>query len=209
MDVVLIRHARPCVDEGVCYGRLDLPLCEPLSPSVERMIESLRVGGAAAPDRIVASPALRARQTAQHLAAACGAGKVELDARLREVDFGDWEGLRWDAVPREGLDQWAADLLGACPHGGETTGTALARVVEWANEVVVRQHGGASLWAVCHAGPMRMLAAHWLGVPLTVTLDWQLGWGSSCAFRLPSSSATVARLLWWNRAPLGDSETSH
>lgn len=201
MDVVLIRHARPQVDEGICYGRLDLPLCEPLSPPVAALARSLREVGAGTPQRIVASPATRAHSTAARLAAACGIDHVDIDARLREVDFGAWEGLRWDALPREGLDQWAADLLQACPHGGETTGAAFARVVQWADSLPERHEPAGTLWAVCHAGPMRMLAAHWIGVPLSTTLDWQLGWGASCGFRLPGTPGTGARLMWWNRVP--------
>ncbi|WP_454732125.1 MULTISPECIES: histidine phosphatase family protein [Cupriavidus] len=190
MDLVLIRHAQPQVAPGLCYGALDLALAEPVAPAPARMLAAL---DGLAPRRILCSTQQRARATAALLAA--GHALVpEPDARLRELDFGSWEGLAWDAVPRAELDAWAADLLHAAPHGGESAAAALARVVAWADALPA--DSGDCLWVVTHAGPMRMLAAHWLGVPLATTLGWDLAFGASCRFALGGGAA---RLRWWNR----------
>ncbi|WP_422649228.1 Alpha-ribazole phosphatase [Cupriavidus sp. H18C1] len=218
MDLVLIRHAHPAVDDGVCYGRLDLSLAEPMSPPADAIVNAASAAASAngvpPPARIVCSPAQRARVTAQRIAQAYlsraggTAPAISSEARLHELDFGAWEGQRWDAVPREGLDQWAADLMDACPHGGESARSAYARVAGWADSLqaspsvlasVSEPEPESCLWVVGHAGPMRMLAAHWLGLPLSDTLDWQLGWGASCGFRLDPGAVRPARLLWWNR----------
>lgn len=190
MDLVLIRHAAPEVAQGICYGALDLPLAQPVLPEPARMLLAL---DGLAPQRIVCSPMTRARATADLLARDFGL-LPQADARLRELDFGRWEGLAWDAVPRAELDAWAADLLHARPHGGETVAQAMARVAAWADALPV--DAPDRLWVVAHAGPMRMLAAHWLGVPLATTLGWDLGYGASCRFTL---SIGLARLRWWNR----------
>lgn len=222
MDVVLIRHARPRIADGICYGRLDVGLAQPVSPAPARM---LAAAGTPLPDRIVTSTATRAHDTARllrdGLAGVPGdkvanmAGEmaremardkrpvppIETDDRLCELHFGAWEGLAWDAVPRAQLDQWAADLMGARPHGGESATQAMERIVAWADDLQSRAAADRAdraerLWIVCHAGPMRMLAAHWLGVPLAVTTHWRLGWGATCGFRL-GGHAPVMR--WWNR----------
>ncbi len=208
MDLVLIRHAHPAIDDGVCYGRLDLSLAEPMSPRADAIVNAAAAAASAnglpPPARIVCSPARRALVTAQRIAQAYRAQAggtalaIDSDARLIELDFGAWEGQRWDAVPRQGLDQWAADLMDACPHGGESARTAYARVAGWA-DALQASASEPCLWAVGHAGPMRMLAAHWLGLPLSVTLGWQLGWGASCGLRLDPGAARPGRLLWWNR----------
>jgi alpha-ribazole phosphatase len=210
MDLVLIRHAHPAVGDGVCYGRLDLPLAEPMSPPADAIVyaalEASSANGMPPPARIVCSPAQRAHATSQRIAQAYAtqAGgtplTIDSDARLHELDFGAWEGRRWDAVPRQGLDQWAADLMDACPHGGESARTAYARVAEWADLLQASPAvAEPCVWVVGHAGPMRMLAAHWLGVSLSATLGWQLRWGASCGFRLDPGAARQGRLLWWNR----------
>ncbi len=193
MDVVLIRHARPEVAAGICYGRLDLPLAQPFSagPMAAGLRNTVRGTDAA---RMLCSPQARARDTALALAHALALPEPAIEPDLRELDFGDWEGQPWDDIPRAQLDAWAADLLGARPHGGESAAQAQARVTAWADALPVNDPG--SLLVVGHAGPMRMLAAHWLAAPLARTLGWELAYGATCGFRL---GAGAPCLLWWNR----------
>jgi alpha-ribazole phosphatase len=148
MDLVLIRHARPEVAQGICYGALDLPLAQPVVPEPARILSAL-IG--LMPQRIVSSTMMRARATAALLAQDLGL-VPEAEARLRELDFGSWEGCAWDAVPRAELDAWAADLLHARPHGGESVAEAMARVAAWADALPA--HAPDRLWVVAghHAG---------------------------------------------------------
>lgn len=190
MEVVLIRHAKPEVAAGVCYGRLDLALAQPVTPVPAQIAAALPL-----PHRIVISPAQRAQDTAAQLRACMpDPPTCEVEPRLREMDFGAWEGQRWDAIPRDALDLWAADLMGARPHGGESPAQVMARVGEWADALDV--DADERLWVVTHAGPMRMLAAHWLGLTLAQTLQWSLEFGATCRFRLGDGPA---RMSWWNR----------
>lgn len=194
MDLVLIRHARPDVAPGVCYGRSDLPLVQPMSPAPEAIVA---VCGPAVPARVITSPLRRARDTAARLAGLLEARVApEGDERLQELDFGDWEGMAWDDVPRAQVGLWAADLMHARPHGGESAAHAMSRVIAWADALPDDSHD--CIWAVAHAGPLRMLAAHWLGVPLAVTVGWELGFGATCGFRLRPGRV---EMLWWNRLP--------
>ncbi|MFJ5381397.1 alpha-ribazole phosphatase family protein [Cupriavidus sp. CER94] len=190
MEVLLIRHAQPEVAAGICYGSLDLALTMPVTPDPARV-----VAGLASPHRIVTSPALRARDTAAQLAACLpDLRAADVEPRLREMDFGTWEGQPWAEIPRDALDLWAADLMGARPHGGESPAQVSARVAEWADALDVESD--TRLWVVTHAGPMRMLAAHWLGMALAQTLNWPLGFGATCKFSLGDGAP---RLEWWNR----------
>lgn len=190
MEVVLIRHAKPEVAAGVCYGRLDLALAQPVTPVPAQIAAALPL-----PHRIVISPAQRAQGTAAQLRACMpDPPTCEVEPRLREMDFGAWEGQRWDAIPRDALDLWAADLMEARPHGGESPAQVMARVGEWADGLDV--DADERLWVVTHAGPMRMLAAHWLGLTLAQTLQWSLEFGATCRFRLGDGPA---RMRWWNR----------
>jgi len=192
MEVVLIRHAQPDVAPGICYGALDLKLAQPVTPEPERIVRML--DGLPA-SRLVTSPMARAIETAALLAQQADAPACEIEPRLRELDFGTWEGTAWDAIPRDALDLWAADLMGARPHGGESAQQVMARVTAWVDTL----DAGSSdcLWVVTHAGPMRMLAAHWLGLSLAQTLQWRLEFGATCHFRL---EAGQVHLGWWNRS---------
>jgi alpha-ribazole phosphatase len=193
MDVVLIRHARPDVGPGICYGRLDLRLATPVAPAPAAMVAALPT-----PQRVLASPLRRAADTALLLRQALPVHtpEPEFEPRLAEIDFGAWEGRAWDDIPRGELDALAQDLLDACPHGGETAAQAMARVSGWATALAQQGISDDCLWVVGHAGPMRMLAAHWLGLPLATTLGWELGFGASSLFRLGNGAPQLA---WWNR----------
>jgi alpha-ribazole phosphatase len=148
--VILLRHPRPRGGEGVCYGSTDLPVELPLAPSVAELSASLPTI-----ERIVTSPLRRARAVAEPLA---GLRRVPLhvDPRVRELDFGRWEGLDWDAVPRAELDAWASDLLHARPHGGESVAMLAVRVdqalAELGDGTLVITHMGVIRAALARAG---------------------------------------------------------
>jgi alpha-ribazole phosphatase len=120
VKLVLVRHPPPDIAPGICYGRLDLGLRADGSGAVAAVVASL---AAHRVTRIWSSPARRCRVVAEAIGA-----PVRLDPRLLELDFGAWEGVAWDDVPRAALDAWAADPLGFAAPGGETGAALLARV---------------------------------------------------------------------------------
>lgn len=73
--------------------------------------------------RLLASPALRCRQTAEAIAPAIGlaADGVEVEAGLLEIDYGDWDGLTAEecaARDPELREAWEADPFAvSCPRG--------------------------------------------------------------------------------------------
>lgn len=146
MALILLRHGRPAGADARCYGRTDL------APGPDLLREARSIAARlAAVDRIVSSPLRRCRRLAALLGARFRV-PVRLDPLWREIDFGAWEGLRWDAVPRAELDAWAADFLHARPHGGESVAMLLARV-----RVALSRAGRTRgrVLAVTHAGPIR------------------------------------------------------
>jgi broad specificity phosphatase PhoE len=73
-------------------------------------------------ERILSSPLLRARETAALVRQAIRADfPVEFDPRLREMDYGAWEGLTYDQVDARdpvARARWEADpATNACPDG--------------------------------------------------------------------------------------------
>ena len=72
------------------------------------------------------------------------------------MDFGAWEGLRWDAIPRTELDAWAADLMHARPHGGETVAELAARTRAVLGDLA---RGPRPVLAVTHAGVVKAARA--------------------------------------------------
>lgn len=120
------RHPRVAGVEGRCVGaRSDWAVDARRAKRLAHRIRAVaRREGLA---RVVAaSPARRCLAVAGWLRRFGFA--VRIDARLREFDFGVWDGRRWDAVARADLDAWCADFAGHAPGGGDTLGAFLARV---------------------------------------------------------------------------------
>ncbi|MEO1080363.1 MAG: histidine phosphatase family protein [Pseudomonadota bacterium] len=122
MALVFLRHTTPDVAEGVCYGMTDLALRPTFKAECAVVLRDLpRV------ERIISSPLSRCYRLAAALGEAL-ALTVSIDERLREMDFGRWEGQRWDQINRGDLDLWAEDFMHARPHGGESVYQLQSRV---------------------------------------------------------------------------------
>ncbi|THD77169.1 MAG: histidine phosphatase family protein [Phenylobacterium sp.] len=80
--------------------------------------------------RLVSSPLGRARQTAAAIAARLGL-PIELDERLAEIAFGEWEGRLRDEVAPQHPEVFATREWLVSPPGGETFDEVWARVSAW------------------------------------------------------------------------------
>ena len=152
MRLILVRHTRPAVAEDVCYGATDLDVAPTFEEEAARVIEALPPA-----ERLVTSPLRRCRLLAERIGAARDLAPV-IDARLREMDFGTWEGVPWASIPRAELDAWAADFLHARPHGGESVRMLRERVRAALDDY---RRSGLSHVVVTHAGIIK--AARILG----------------------------------------------
>lgn len=120
--MIFLRHARTEAGSGVCYGRLDLALGAGAEGQMAAALERTPKVTA-----IRSSDLSRCRCLAERFAVRDGIRPV-FDARLREYDFGAWEGRRWAEIPRAQSDPWAADPWATPPPGGETFSALHARV---------------------------------------------------------------------------------
>jgi alpha-ribazole phosphatase len=148
VKIVLVRHPAPEIAAGLCYGRLDIPPRADTAAVVAAITVALAGHRLA---RVWTSPARRCRAVAD----ACGL-PLRVDPRLLELDFGAWEGVAWNTVPRAALDQWAADPSRFAPPGGETGAALLARVVSAYRDL---RAAGEDCAVVSHGGPLKLLAA--------------------------------------------------
>ena len=175
MRVLLIRHTATDLPAGTCYGRLDAGVRSP--EAVDDLARSLALDGFG---RVVTSPARRCQALADAVARRCGTEPIA-DERLLELDFGAWEGIAWDDVPRAELDAWAANPLTVAPRLGET-GAALLRRVGRACEDI--RTAGADCVVVSHGGPLKLMRALLTGCKPDL-LAQAPGLGSAATVRVP------------------------
>ncbi len=114
------------------------------------------------PDRVISSPLRRARETAALLRCA-----VEIDPRLAERHFGEWEGRSIDDCLRAVAPEFLASTerwLDLPIPGAEVPGEVAARVSEFATELA--SHPARLVWCVAHAGTIRLIIAAARGISL-------------------------------------------
>jgi len=117
----LVRHAQPLVAPGVCYGASDVAAdAEATRACAAQLAQTLPQG-----IRLITSPLQRCERLAKEIQGLRPDLMLKPDARLAEMDFGCWEGVRWDAIPPAAFDAWMADF--GVAQGIER----LARAEQW------------------------------------------------------------------------------
>jgi broad specificity phosphatase PhoE len=135
---------------------------------VRQALELVRKLDGSALTAIYSSDSTRALQTAEIVAEPRGMA-VRQEARLREVNFGEWEGLTRDEINERyagAFSEWDACKL-AAPPGGETDLTMAERVIEALREIA-QNHSDESVLVVTSGGPIRAVQADALGVDQAV-----------------------------------------
>ncbi len=149
----LVRHAPPVVATGTCYGMLDMP-----AESAPTLACARRLAQALPGDALVwHSPLQRCVQLAQTVQASRPDWQPVPDARLREMDFGAWEGRPWSSLAKTDVDAWTADFAHHRPGGGEPLATMLERVAKALQDTqaAARAAGLADAVWLTHAGVAR------------------------------------------------------
>lgn len=153
MRLYLIRHGRPDVAGGICYGRTDLHVQQEEHRKVLTTLTSALPRGGP----IFSSPLRRCSELAALLAVALESDAVIHDGRLVEMDFGAWEMRAWNDIDRAEIDAWVAGLHSYRPGDGESVMCVAQRVRSFLDALQAQQLPSAII--VCHAGTIRMLSA--------------------------------------------------
>ena len=180
--LILVRHGEAEGSRhGVLCGRSDPSLSEAgrrqaalLKGMVGRLLEA----------RVVSSPLVRARETAEFAVAGTQA-LVQTDPDLQEMDFGDWEGATYDEVAQRYPDLvkgWSEFRPDFGFPGGETLAGFAARVERVARNLAGSDAG--TVVAFTHGGVIRALICHFLGLPLRDYLLFDVAPGSVATLRV-------------------------
>lgn len=148
MKLWLVRHAQPLIAPGVCYGATDIAADEQATLQTAQALAQML------PNRVsvISSPLQRCERLAQFLQGLRPDLPYKIDARLVEMNFGCWEGQRWDAIPPADYDAWMA-AFGRHRFGGRESVSEFMQRVAGAWDETQRQ-GDDVVW-ITHAGVIR------------------------------------------------------
>jgi len=175
--IAFCRHGQTAHNrDGLLLGRADPVLTETGQEQAARLGERLAREPVQA---VLTSPLQRARDTAAAIAATTGC-RVEIDERLIEISYGEWDSRPFADVPRADWERWRADPSFA-PPGGESLVDVEARLATITADLLDRA-GDDVVVAVSHVSPIK------------AAVCWALGVGPELAWRMRLDVASITRI---------------
>jgi alpha-ribazole phosphatase len=149
MEIYLIRHTKPAIDPGICYGQADIEVAD----SFEQEAAVIKAQLPSSLD-IYSSPLKRCYQLASHLYPAAG---IELHPDLKEMHFGEWERQPWDQIPADPLNVWMNDFVNVRVPGGESYMDLYERTIPVLNYIKGKGQPAAIF---SHSGNIRSILSY-------------------------------------------------
>ncbi|MCU0468116.1 MAG: alpha-ribazole phosphatase [Arcicella sp.] len=171
MEIFLVRHTSVNVPKGICYGKSDVGLSERASAEIKNTVERLSNHCDIKTAKVWSSPATRCLQLAESINA-----QFDIDERLWEMNFGDWEMKAWDDIKRKESETWMMDFVNVRTPNGESFKELSARANEFLDEVIDQSHRQVVL--VNHAATIRTLICRALDLDLKNAFRMEIDYGS-------------------------------
>lgn len=156
MKLLVARHGQTAWNAmGRYQGQTDVPLDDTGRRQASALAQYLSGESIRA---IYASDLQRAHETARLIAEHhdCSA---QADPRLREINFGRWEGRTHREIENQepqALAAWHGDPMNACPPGGETLAQTAERIAPILEKLSYR-HSEQTALVVGHGAALRLL----------------------------------------------------
>jgi alpha-ribazole phosphatase len=149
MKIWAVRHPKPLVDSGVCYGQLDLEIdrsqLDFLAQSIsDQLPKNLP---------IYCSSLIRSLDLAKAIQNFRPNAVIHSDSRLNEFNFGIWEGVLWSDIPKSEIDIWVQAFPSHFFGGKETVLGFIDRV----KSILLEHRDVNQLILITHAGVIRAL----------------------------------------------------
>jgi len=167
MEVYLVRHTETVCEKGVCYGQSDVAIAEPYLPIFENIKQQLPADAV-----YYSSPLVRCKMLASYISK-----EVIIDARLMEMNFGDWELKRWDEIPEGDLNPWMSDFVCTNVPNGESFIELHDRVIDFLESQLTIEKS-KPIVIIAHSGVIRSILCKQNNTPLKDAFSSKLDFGS-------------------------------
>ena len=169
MEIVLVRHTTPKVEQGILYGQTDLDVV-PSFPEEVKAIQNKMPNCEGF--RVFSSPLRRCKLLAEALVS--DHDRIEFDDRLKELYYGEWENTAWTDLPKEPSARWLADFVNTSAPGGESFIKFYERVSAFWDQL---QEEPEDTLIISHSGVLHAIVAHVLEIPLENVFGLKMGYG--------------------------------
>ncbi|MDT8426495.1 MAG: alpha-ribazole phosphatase family protein [Methyloprofundus sp.] len=166
-NIDLLRHGE--VLGGSCYrGITD----DPLTAQGWLQMQD-KLNNATHWDVIISSPLSRCHQFATHVSSNLQRPLIS-ESAFQEINFGDWEGKTAEQIEPQLLSQFYADPVNFSPPNGEHFNDFQQRILA-AWQTLLEAQQGKNLLLITHAGVMRIILAHSLGLDIQHSFRLKIG----------------------------------
>ncbi|AOM83827.1 histidine phosphatase family protein [Salisediminibacterium beveridgei] len=179
--IYLIRHGATGWNQtGRYLGHTNEPILEESYPVIDKL---KTVADSLENPIVTSSDLLRCTQTASRLFPDTA---IHFDHRLREMNFGDWEGkTKEDLKQNPDFDTWLYSFHESTIPNGEGAAEFSNRVLGWWTEYANRPDLlESSHVIVAHGGVIRVLMTHLTGTGLETFWDWRIPHGTAIRLTL-------------------------
>jgi alpha-ribazole phosphatase len=183
--VLFVRHAETEMAGRFC-GHSDPELNERGRAQAVELAQQL---ASKTVEAIYCSNLRRALHTAQAIADG-RAIPVVMRPALREVHFGDWEGLSWAQIEQSDpvtARRWTEEFPRIAAPGGETFEAFQTRVLEEVGSLIEKQSGPIAV--VTHAGVLRVVLQRLANFPETEAWERTRSYGCVFAYDFEETGA--------------------
>jgi len=167
--LILVRHGQTEWNRlGRYQGQSDIELNETGLKQAQQTAERLAVEKI---DAVYCSDLKRARQTAEIIASKHDmVGAIHESSLLREMNFGDYEGLTFDQMdPKFQLifsadPSWRSSGPNVRAPNGESIADLAARIQKFTREILEIHTTDETVLIAAHGGPLQVMICHFLDI---------------------------------------------
>lgn len=182
MEIYLIRHTTPSIEKGICYGQSDLEVANTFEEEATIILKSVSFNE----DTLVySSPLKRCTKLATKFSST-----FITDPRLMELNFGDWELLKWDDLPKKESTIWMNNFVTATTPNGES----YMNLAKRANEafIEITSTSAKKIIITTHAGVIRSILSKINNIDLKDSFDIKVEYGQ--LFKITKQNNTFTQL---------------
>ena len=211
--IYLIRHTTPDIEKGICYGQTNLDITPTFRDEfmeITKKIHEFSLKNAKnvrhSIEKIYTSPLLRCNKLAKSIVKNIiqntededfGINFLE-DARLMEMNFGDWEMKTWAHIHENDLNDWMNNFVTVKTPNGESFEGLSVRVQEFWNEILAlsnqEENINKNIAIVTHAGVIRAILALVLGFPLENAFRLEINYGGICVLKKSKDFVQILKI---------------
>lgn len=184
MEIYIVRHTTVDTPRGTIYGHADVGL----APSFEAEAAAIKATIPGEFDAVFSSPLSRCTRLMDALGQ-----EGQLDDRLIEMGFGDWEMKTMTELGNAALKAWKKDFVMIGSPNGESFQVFYDRVISFIEEL--RKQDYERVLIVAHSGVLRCIWAYILEIPFKNIFNFQLDFGEIMRIELTEERDQILKVV--------------